>query len=494
MKLRMMVVARRGPILSHPAKYACTYFTLPSYFLHINIYILSVMNISPVLPLDREYSVLHMRTNAYQCKSLKITRKKPLTLKVKHLLLLSENDTNRIILGIEVYVYLTFTDSILERHIFISKADSTGLGTRMFSAAGVVRCFLEYLINIDPKAYLAGATYRKAAKELETGNHDNGAGSNVIPLQDAKNENTHDLQIVNDLRVLSEELKRDPSTLRRYTKNATETKTTLESKLPVRMPDKLTTNISLFTRAADSYLFPKSEKNSAKRVVNGKTLFKWWISILDRTLDESWVCKADIPGSDRVEINRFIPQGQNWQIGNIYVTSGRKGRAVHTIPLFPDDPKGRFLEHLIVENRYRAVNASSFWEELGFRQEFRLGSVVGIIGCSKKTSSIDGTQEDPNTTIMNLSQYKKIRELVKGEDYGNPNDIVEVWSSGLRETASISGVSLKFMSIKGSATPKFVPSDKDSQASRSPAINTLTGKRKTPTVNNLSSLVKRKKL
>lgn len=458
------------------------------------------MDLSPKLPAGKLYSAIHLRTTAYECKPLKISKKKPLTLKVKHLLLLLEKDTRRIILGIEVYVYLTFNESELERHFFILKADTTGLSSRRISAAGVTKTFLEYLISIDPKVYWHSATYRKTSEKGEkTANKNKDSFSGGEYLTSSTNDRSigeeSTLEIVQELRVLGAKLKKDPQFIDQFFKFGRVSVNNSSSELPVRIPTSLSTKISLFTRPADAYLFPKSETNKQKHIIDGNTLFKWWISILDCILDGSWLCKADIPGSDRVSVGKFIPQKDNWEIGNIYVTSNSKTRAVHTIPLFPDDPKGRFLEHLIVENRYKSVNTRQFWEELGFRQEFRLGNVVGIIGCSKDSTIIHGIQEDTSTSILTPKQYKKIREQVKGEDYGKSDDILDLWESGLSELAATLRAKLQYISISGTmpvASTKWSALNPSSPKASPVAVNILPTKRKSQPINNISGLVKRK--
>ncbi|GEQ69987.1 hypothetical protein JCM33374_g3663 [Metschnikowia sp. JCM 33374] len=447
------------------------------------------MDLSPKIPQGSQYSALHIRTNAYQCKPLTISRKKPLTLKVRHLLLLSEKDTSRIVLGIEIYVYLTFQGSLLERHIFISKADTTGLGSRHISTASMTKTFLEYLIDLDPKVYLDGAKYRRKARvaSLEDEKYDDTAHNDPL-----LKENACELEIVKELRALSKKLRRDPSTLENFYKDGIGSSKPALSQLPVKMPITSNTRISLFTRSADAYLFPNSEKNKGKHRVDGNTLFKWWISILDNILNDTWSCKADIPGSDRVSVSKFIPRKDHWSIGNIYVSRQSTNRAVHTIPLFPDDPKGRFLEHLIVENRYKSVDTNQFWDELGFRQEFRLGNVVGMIGCSTESSKINGILEDHQTTIVSPKQYKKLRELIKSEDYANADDISNLWCSGVSELATRFGAKLHYISILGSMDPK-INGDKSGSKNMPTVVNTVSVKKTAQPVNNLSGLVKRRK-
>ncbi|OBA21167.1 H3K56 histone acetylation protein [Metschnikowia bicuspidata var. bicuspidata NRRL YB-4993] len=438
------------------------------------------MDLSSVLPEGLTYTALCFRTNAYQCKPLLISREKPLTLKVKHMFLLLEKESNVIIFGIEVYVYLTFHGKKLERHVFILKADTTGLGNHRISMASVTKCFLRYLISINPKVYLDKATYRSS------NNNHNALHSNEL-LSTIN-------MIIQDLRAWSRKLKQNPHLITDFLRKDDDNGIHPSSDLPVIMPVSMSSKISLFTRSADAYLFPESQNNKGKHNINGNTLFKWWISILKDTLDQSWVCKVDIPGSDHVSVRKFLPEASNWDIGNIHVSDRLKDRAVYTIPLLPDDPKGRFLEHLIVENRYKSLTTKQFWNELGFRQEFRLGNVVGIIGCFKECESLEGTIEDPRTSLLRPRQYKKIREVIKGENYNQINDVLNLWSSGIPELAARLKLSLRFVSILGTlSSVDNVDHGKENLRKVLSLVNVLNVKKKSAPVNNLNTLVKRKK-
>lgn len=412
------------------------------------------------LPKDTHYSVLHLRTNAYQCKPLVISKKKPLTLKAKHLLLVTENASGCIVVGFEVFIYFTITD-ILERQIFILKADTTGLGYLRVSVAAIAKEFLAYLVAVDPAVYLSNV-HLHSKKPTET----------------PRLTTTSEFDLVNDLRLLSERVATEPQL---YESMCSKASNKTRPTTSVAVPSKMTTRVSLFARSAHAYLFPESDKNPKKHVADGNALFKWWLRVLDAVLDDSWRKMADIPGADRAAVERFFPLAQ-WRNGNIFVSDG-PSLAVHCIPLFPDDPKGRFLEHLIVENRFKAVNSRLFWDELGFRQEFRLGNVVGIIGCEVGPVAPEGRAEDSLVNCLDLREYKKLAGLIKGEDYSKREDIVQLWTSGLRGLAGRIGVDLRFESMTGTASEK-APKKPDSET-----VNVLNVR----PVNDLSSMVKRKK-
>lgn len=439
------------------------------------------MDFSSKLPENIPFSTLHFRTNAYQCKPLTVSKPKNDTLKVKHLFLLIDQESKCLVFGVEIYVYLTFQGTDLTRHIFILKADTTGLGSVRFSAAEVVLELLTYLIHVNPEEYYKNASFwdktKKDSQELIQKRQKIDFSQSLT--SDVSGESEY--STVNKLISLSLKLKDDPKFFDRILQYLQFNEVESKQEFPVPKPSYLTTKISLFTRAANAYIFPESDKNKNKHVASGNQLFSWWINLLSKTIGESWDCKVDIPGSDARAVERFLPQMQNWSRGNIYVTSEGRDLAIRVIPLFPDDPKGRFLEHLIVEGRYKGMSTNQYWSELGFRQEFRLGNVVGIIGCSDANSEVSGNFEDPSILVVTKKQYKNLNELIKGEDYSKREDIQRMCQTGFRDLVQRLGIELKERHLTGSK--KAAPMVK----------SPLPGALKTNGVTNLTALVKRKK-
>lgn len=409
------------------------------------------MDFSKRLPENKKFSTLHFRTIAYQCKSLTISKNKPTTLKIKHLFFLKELESESVVMGIEIYVYLTFNKEHLTRHLFVLKADTTGLGSIRFSTAEVVLELIKYLVEINPEEYY------NHAKLWDNGNEvlDNGKNKISASNEFEKTLNSSDLQlseyaVVNDLRKLSEKLLKEPGFNKKISRSSNKLDDTTNSKLPFEKPTRLITKISLFTRSADAYMFPESRKNPGKHVASGNQLFSWWITLLSKTIDNSWDCKADIPGSEARSIERFLPQQDNWSRGNIYVSENESNSAIRCIPLFPDDPKGRFLEHLVVENRYQGMSTKRYWDELAFRQEFRLGNVVGIIGCNSQEKKIGGLDEDGYVMVCTRKQYKKVHEFIKGEDYSKVEEVKALFGNGLTHMLATIGVNKLENTVVGS--------------------------------------------
>lgn len=435
------------------------------------------MDLSKRLPENGKFSTLHFRTNAYQCKPLTITKDKPTTLKIKHLFLLKDQVSRCVVLGIEIYVYLSFNKNDLIRHLFVLKADTTGLGSTRFSAAEVVLELINYLIGLNPEEYYNHATFWDKDNESKDNTKKKGPTGNFVgaALEDLISQ-LSEYSVVNDLRKLSEQLLVEPEFYKKITSFPSKIDKTLYSELPFERPSTLNTKVSLFTRSADAYIFPESHKNPSKHVASGNQLFGWWITLLSKTIDKTWDCKADIPGSDSRSIERFLPKEENWSRGNIYVSKNEGLSAIRSIPLFPDDPKGRFLEHLVVENRYQGMSTKRYWDELAFRQEFRLGNVVGIIGCSSNDAKkIGGLSEDRSVMICSRKQYKKVHDFIKGEDYNNADNVSEMFENGLTQILALIGVSKLEDCVVGCKKPTTNVSNKEARTLEVRPVTNLTG-------------------
>lgn len=405
------------------------------------------------LPLNRTYELILLQSVAYECKPLILRVPRRRTLKVKHFFMLVDSAVSCPVFGLEIYVYLTFEDETLHRHIFVPKADTTGLSSARIDAGGVVQSLLEKIVSINPVLYLQGAHWRK-------------------PEDHPEYEDTEKI-----LRTVATKIEQNP--LWTPACYSSESQQTTEIKFPegVKKPKHVRSQVSLFLRSADAYIFPKSEKNPHKHIADGHQLFRWWIRNIDKILGLEWVCKADIPGSDPRSIDRMLAATPRWTRSNIYVNEDSNESCIRHIPVFPDDPKGRFLEHLLVENRIKSVTSAQFWQELGFRQEFRLGNVVGIVGCYKKEpDQLDFDNVQPAPLIL-LRKYRRVVELIKGEDYSNQEDVQDLITSSLPET---------FKRAKLQYEPEKITGKMEKRES-------ATAAPKRPAVNNLGGLVVKKK-
>jgi regulator of Ty1 transposition protein 109 len=441
------------------------------------------------------YKLFHIQSQPFQCKHLLIYHKKnaqrpALTIKIKHFISLIDDD-NLVIMGIEVYIYLTVFDNHLKHSIFISKADTTGLSTQKYKINKLIDDILQYLIQYDIRNYC-----RKI--KLRSSEMVNRSGSN--PTINSLN------RIIDKLREGTSYYKSIP-----YYNEVVipSTSDSLETIVP---PGRIQTSISLFTRASEQYLFPNSSKNERKHVIGGDDLLNWWIKLINRTLlnqakESSWNCRLHIPGSDNVSISKKLPAPNNnvaWSIGSIFDKDAEK-LAINQIPLFPDDPKGRFLEHLIVENRYKSTSLKQFWQELGFRQEFRLGNVVGIIGCEREERGINTVETTQDVCVLPLGQYKKILNSIKNADFSDANDIKALISVNIPDSMKEFCVTNYYTSFEGlnSTTPRTavmpIVNDlnlnvkrKSDTPKREIVVNDLSGSLKRKPVNDISASIKRR--
>lgn len=356
--------------------------------------------VAPFLPKDVTFRVLHLCSATYKTKNLCCVKKKqtdrPQTYKNKQFMALIDADL-QIIIGLEIYVYIICTGDATTHHMFISKADTTGLSLYKVKIADVVRAMVAYVDSTDIQKY---------AVEVET-------TQNGIDIP-------RDIEspAVAVLNAMAKQLRTDPS----YYHSIVRNKITATS--PIAVNGNVIHRISLFTRASAEYLFPESADNKNKHVINGSQLLKWWITILDKVTSQSpqkWLNYLQIPGSDREAIRKYISSARTlWNIGSLF-DENTTLPAIYTIPLLPDDPKGRFLEHLVVEGRWKHVHTKAFWQELGFRQEFRIGNVVGIIG-SESTEEEKTSYNEPPVPIQRR-KYRQLIKEIKRTDFSEREDV-----------------------------------------------------------------------
>ncbi|KAK6457424.1 regulator of Ty1 transposition [Scheffersomyces xylosifermentans] len=429
-------------------------------------------NLSKVLPNNDEFKVFYVQSKPTYIKSpvhfSSRDPNKPQTVKIRHFLqLIDHNDV--VLLGIEIFIYIQLYKGSVEQFVFVSKCDTVGSTKTEFRVGEIFKVFLTWLIQRDISAYnIKQSISHKEENEKQTKIHN--LESIVGKLNDPSYYSS--IPYYNEV----------PTNLKK------------SHRQPLAIPEQLTTKLVLFTRAADQYLYPNSHKNKQKHILNGVQLLKWWIKVIDSTVTNEWICKLCTPGHPTQSTAKFIEGTKNsWEVGHLYTPT--TNRAVYTVPLFPDDPKGRFLEHLIVENRYGDVSVQQFYEELGYRQEFLLGELVGLIGCQlqhKDPRPVETAATSEGLTLVTIQQYKQIINLLKGEDYTITSDVqllVKVKIPELMRRNSISGT--VYHKIKGT---KVKSEAKRSAEAASIVVNTLAVKRRTkPKPTNLNHLVRKKK-
>lgn len=227
--------------------------------------------------------------------------------------------------------------------------------------------------------------------------------------------------------------------------------------------------VCLFGKSHRQYLFPLSSDNSNKKILSDAALIKWWLQALDplATLFQPEVkATLQIPGSDRASIKAFFPTQPTlpWEVGDVFANDLP---AVKCIPRFPDDPKGRFLDYLVHERRALKVSKQQFFLELQYRQEFRLGSVVGIIGIQGhvKPNALPSSIQQSHS--IPVKRYDDLRDCLLSQDFSSLD------SARLGTAAFLSRVgSFAKIEIIGKRSARTDLKRKDSPST--PAVNVLS--------------------
>lgn len=344
-------------------------------------------------------------------------KSKPLlTVETTHNLVLFSPEKTPL-LAIEVFTYLTIYKNSVEKLVYVSKADTTGLkGAEDVNVGGVVTEYLKHVCAVSIHSLLENVTFsveREKSGVNRTLDQPSFVSETqfklyVLQQQALGNANYAYYGKKKQIRALDHlsELGVDPTVLRK-----------------VRVQTKLV----LFTRSEGQYLFPESMKNPGKHVLDGSQLLKWWLKNIDKVVLDWHICEKylNILNLDEREIERYFPSS-NWKVGNVYDDETNSSLpSIYNIPLLPDDPKGRFLEHLVVENRAKKVYAKRYWQELAIRQEFRFGATVGLIGvCGDVRTNVD--QGDVNR--ISVSNWKQFNDLITSKDYHDKSDWCRLYS------------------------------------------------------------------
>ncbi|SCV03559.1 LAMI_0H09120g1_1 [Lachancea mirantina] len=320
------------------------------------------------------------------------------TIKVEHFIVLSCG--RKTFFAIQVYVFLTVKNStVVERLFYISKADTNGYCTQEIGISRLTKAILTYLLALNPLCYLSSV--KPLRRNL-------GCKEELI---------TKETSCRQALRIMANRI---------LTGKATHPK--IESSQAFlsydEMSNDLRTKICLFTRPEPQYLFPNSSLNSKKHLLNGEQLLSWWLTIIDEIIiadfeRDSLRAKLKLPGEDLKLVHKILERRhcEAWQEGDIFEPS-QSNLAVLSFPVFPDDPKSRFLEALIEENRATDVNREEFWAELQGRQEFRLGVTVSVIGiCGKTKKRLLYPIADETIEASSRSGMESLKSFITGEQY-----------------------------------------------------------------------------
>lgn len=434
--------------------------------------------LSKVIPDGKKFSLVHLQSFPKQTHSLVTPKTRQdihskTTVKTQHFFSLSYNE--KVFFALEIYVYITIDDTrkSLEKLIFISKADTNGYCDTKVSIHAVTKTILQYLLAIDASYYLERVKpikrKLKSSSNLITASTTSKRALNILSQRVA--DNVHNQTYIND-KDLYVKFKCSYS--------------------------PLVTKICLFTRAEPQYLFADSSKNPGKHILSGEKLLKWWLSIVDELVCENFdsdtEAKLQIPGEDNSVIRNYFRKVRftDWKVGDIFMGSPQD-IAVYKIPVFPDDPKSRFLEHLVEESRAKTTRLSAFWTELQARQEFRLGVTVSVIGVSGLITNTPTYRPSEDETIIPSSKkgFNKIKSYITGEVYSTEEGALDAHMN-LKDFLEIR-MAKRMVTVQGTMqlTPdsklisKNLATDKEGEL-----VNVLTIKR--PVVNNLNTMIRKK--
>ncbi|CAK9436494.1 uncharacterized protein LODBEIA_P10520 [Lodderomyces beijingensis] len=430
--------------------------------------------LSDVLPRNSHFKYAYVQSRPVYVKSpinLKSNASnRPETVKIRHFFNLIQADMV-ILLGVEVYTYLQIYHSHVDQFIFVAKCDTTGLAKLPFKVARVAEVFLRYVMDFDISKY-------EIRERKQQPNQESCETNGTIAL-------IHKLQA---------KLKRDPSHFYRlphYSLINPQLKT--QKRNQRKLPSRLNLRLCLFTKTAPQYLYPNSSRNKLKHLITGQALLQWWVKIVDK-LTQTWPRrKLIIPGSDELATRKFLRQGwtQGWIFESLsdLESESDSAVAVFNVPVFPDDPKGRFLEHLIVEHRWQRVSTQEFYGELGYRSEFRRGDCVGLIGCA-----VDGIEQAvPSSSaaaaaaaVVSLRQYKMFLDLIKSVNFDVVVDVRHLVGVAIAELFKRCGVDFEYAEVIGRC-------DMDNSEKRGGNDSGGERKRVAPVANDLTGLIKRRK-
>ncbi len=380
-----------------------------------------------ILPKGFRYQILNLQSRLKESKSIVHHHKIEHIHSYKSVHFIVVLFENKPLLALEVYVYLDVPEdqSQIMRTVYVSKADTSGLQKQRLSVGKIVQCLLGWICSKSICSYF---------ESLD------------VPLvidRDANIKQEHAPFISETDRRLHILIERLGGNTNYGMPKITTAKRFCPSESLLKESARHKTRLILFTRSEKQYLFPNSSENKGKHILTDSQLLKWWMRNIEQITSNHEVFsqnekkKINVLNADRFEVSRYIPSGsKGWEIGDIYTEKANlHDAAVYHIPLLPDDPKGRFLEHLVVENRITKVRMRQFWTELSIRQEFRLGITVGLIGVQGTCYEYNnGERENGDSMLLIFKrvEFNKIKDLLVDIDYSDPVDYLRI-KKGLKE-------------------------------------------------------------
>ncbi|SCU85875.1 LADA_0D10440g1_1 [Lachancea dasiensis] len=368
--------------------------------------------LASVLPELTNYDLLHLKGPSREVNPIFLTRRHDddaLSLvKTQHFFVLSSG--NKVFYALELYVYVTVKNcAVTEKLIFVSKADTNGYCDHKLSVRDVTRVILGYITSINPLCYV------KDILKLSKPQRDH---SKVVTQHTTTRKALKIL--INRSRASTKYIPSNDILYQHFN----------------QVSPNWTCQICLFTRSEPEYLFSQSSQNPRKHVLSGSALLSWWLSIIDSVMishfESDIRARLQIPGEEDNATRKYFQSSKltYWQVGDLF--NGKSSDlAVFNIPVFPDDPKGRFLEQLVEGDRARKVQLNEFWAELQIQQEFRLGETVSVIGTEGKLKSSVGRVMAADEVISTSSRklFNTVKSYITGEDYGTEEGALEAFAN-----------------------------------------------------------------
>jgi len=150
-------------------------------------------------------------------------------------------------------------------------------------------------------------------------------------------------------------------------------------------------------------------------VLDDTQLIKWWLRVLTPLKGKG---KVFIPGVDKYKIRLYYPEGgEDWECtAPGFDKAGKEVLAKDVIPVFPDDPKARFLQDLKGDGNLEETTLGQFWELMEHRQECSSGRLVGFISMMVVDMKKDGAEDG---VVVDKKTFIRAYEMLLNGDYGS---------------------------------------------------------------------------
>jgi len=153
-------------------------------------------------------------------------------------------------------------------------------------------------------------------------------------------------------------------------------------------------------------------------VLDDTQLIKWWLRVLTPLNGHG---KVFIPGVDKYKIKSYYPPGDRgdggWECAQPGLDKGGLERlAKDVIPVFPDDPKARFLHDLKGDGQLSETTLGQFWEMMEHRQECSSGRLVGFISM---TVEMEKGAETKDGVVVDEKTFKRAYEMLLNGEYSS---------------------------------------------------------------------------